>query len=88
MLQQALSDGIDINTEVKELSLPEAITVIDASGTKMEFLTAVELSVMDNSSKQTWEVQIFVSLKKHDMIILGTNAIAAMGYNFSKRIRQ
>lgn len=88
VLQHALSDGIDIDTEVKELPLPEAVTVTDASGAKMAFLTAVELPVTDNSSKQAWEVQMFVLLKKHGMIILGTNAMAAIGYHFSKRIEQ
>lgn len=88
ILQQALGDGIDIDTEVKELILPEAATITDASGTTMKFLTAVELPVKDESDGQEVVVKMFVSMRQHDTVIIGTNAIPAMGYKISKIMRK
>ncbi|KAK6013854.1 zinc knuckle, partial [Ostertagia ostertagi] len=47
VLQQAMNDGIDIDTAVKEVPLPRSLKITDASGRAMDFLTAVELDIVN-----------------------------------------
>ncbi|KAK6018264.1 zinc knuckle [Ostertagia ostertagi] len=85
VLKEAMEDGIDVDAKVKEIALPKSLKVMDASGRAMEFLTAVEVDVMDKSDKKGISVRMLVSKAKEELIILGTNAISRMGYELKKR---
>ncbi|VDL77857.1 unnamed protein product [Nippostrongylus brasiliensis] len=85
LLKQAVKDGVDIDKQVREVPIPDhAVSITDASGRVMNFLTIVELSIKDKSDGQETVVQMFVSLNTDDTIIIGTNAIPAMGYQLRK----
>ncbi|XGW33798.1 hypothetical protein V3C99_017893 [Haemonchus contortus] len=81
-----MDDGIDIDTAVKEVPLPRSLKITYASGRVMDFLTAVELDVVNRSDTKTL-VQMLVSQGKEDLAILGTNAIPSMGYQVKKSLR-
>nr|CDJ82084.1 hypothetical protein HCOI_00264900 [Haemonchus contortus] len=87
VLQQAMDDRIDIDTAVKEVPLPRSLKITDASGRVMDFLTAVELDVVNKSDNTKTLVQMLVSQGKEDLVILGTNAIPSMGYQVKKSLR-
>uniref|UniRef100_A0A7I4Z2N0 Reverse transcriptase domain-containing protein n=1 Tax=Haemonchus contortus TaxID=6289 RepID=A0A7I4Z2N0_HAECO len=82
-----MDDGIDIDTAVKEVPLPRSLKITDASGRVMDFLTAVELDVVNRSDNTKTLVQMLVSQGKEDLAILGTNAIPSMGYQVKKSLR-
>ncbi|EYC34920.1 hypothetical protein Y032_1273g3795, partial [Ancylostoma ceylanicum] len=80
VLLRAKRNGCDIDTLVREHEIDRSKRVYDASGVLMKFITIIEASVKDRRGSPQITIPMYVSNSNDRMIILGTNALASLGY--------
>uniref|UniRef100_W6NCX6 Zinc finger domain containing protein n=1 Tax=Haemonchus contortus TaxID=6289 RepID=W6NCX6_HAECO len=72
--------GFNVNQDIEKLPLENQSPIYDASGNKMQFEGAVKLPLeLEGGEKQ--RVALFVRAGGDDTLILGTNALQALGFN-------
>ncbi|VDO94869.1 unnamed protein product [Heligmosomoides polygyrus] len=83
MLRAAREAGFDLNADVEEVPIRCQDAVYDASGNRMRFKGAVQLTLqLEGDAKQ--RVSLFVMAGGDDMIVLGTNALHLLGFGLTK----
>ncbi|RCN26626.1 zinc knuckle, partial [Ancylostoma caninum] len=86
ILKQAMRDGINIDEEVQELPLDTTTRVVDASGNAMKFLTVVRVDIKEDGAKSSLaKVSMHVSQGEVGTLVLGTNALPALGYRLVRK---
>ncbi|RCN25915.1 zinc knuckle, partial [Ancylostoma caninum] len=80
VLLRAQRNGCDIDTLVREHEIDRSKRVYDASGVVMEFITIIEASIKDRRGRSQITIPMYVSNTNDKMIILGSNALASLGY--------
>ncbi|KAK6017922.1 zinc knuckle, partial [Ostertagia ostertagi] len=78
MLRAGQASGFNLDEDVEQFPLENQAPILDASGNKMQFEGAVRLTLeLEEGEKR--RVALFVKAGGDDTLVLGTNALRALG---------
>ncbi|EYC41768.1 hypothetical protein Y032_0557g3390 [Ancylostoma ceylanicum] len=80
VLLQAKADGLDIDNEVAEYPIDNAKRVYDASGSRMSFITIVDVNIRERDGTCDVMSKMYVSRSDEYWVIIGSNVLPRLGY--------